>query len=128
MDLLTPQPDRRPDSSPIKRLLLVPLSLVATVALPLVLMSSQPRAAGQAPESSRVAPVLTGLGDLHMPVSTAHSGAQAFFDQGVRLLYAFNHAEARRAFIQAARVDDRLAMAYWGQAMTLAVNLNAPMS
>ncbi|MGE3177855.1 MAG: hypothetical protein AB7O32_10310, partial [Vicinamibacterales bacterium] len=42
--------------------------------------------------------------------------------------YAFNHAEARRAFIQAARVDDRLAMAYWGQAMTLAVNLNAPMS
>lgn len=49
------------------------------------------------------APELRGLGSLHMPVSTTVPRAQAFFDQGVRLLYAFNHAEARRAFRQAAQ-------------------------
>jgi pimeloyl-ACP methyl ester carboxylesterase/tetratricopeptide (TPR) repeat protein len=75
-----------------------------------------------------LAPRLGGLSDLHMPVSTQNAGAQAFFDQGLRLLYAFNHAEARRAFREAARLDARLAMAHWGEAMTLAVNLNAPMS
>ena len=74
-----------------------------------------------------IAPALTGLGSLHMPVSTTVPEAQAFFNQGVRLLYAFNHQESRRAFEEAARLDPSLAMAWWGQAMTLAVNLNAPM-
>jgi pimeloyl-ACP methyl ester carboxylesterase/tetratricopeptide (TPR) repeat protein len=83
--------------------------------------------AGQA-QNLPIAPELQGLGSHHMPVSTHDSRAQAFFDQGLRLLYAFNHAEARRAFQEAARLDPGLAMAYWGQAMTLAVNLNAPMS
>jgi tetratricopeptide (TPR) repeat protein len=53
--------------------------------------------------------------------------AQEFFNQGLRLLYAFNHAEALRAFREAARLDPTLAMAGWGQAMALAPNLNAPM-
>ena len=74
------------------------------------------------------APVLSGLGALHLPVAAKDARAQAFFDQGLRLLYAFNHAEARRAFQEAARLDGELAMAHWGEAMTLAVNLNAPMS
>lgn len=74
------------------------------------------------------APELRGLGSLHMPVSTTVPRAQAFFDQGVRLLYAFNHAEARRAFRQAAQLDPALAMAHWGEAMTLAPNVNAPMT
>ena len=63
-----------------------------------------------------------------MAVTTNIPRAQAFFNQGVRLLYAFNHAEARRAFQEAARLDPGLAMAYWGQALTLAPNLNAPMT
>ena len=75
-----------------------------------------------------LAPALEGLGSLHMPVTTANPQAQAFFNQGVRLLYAFNHQESRRAFEEAARLDPSLAMAWWGQAMTLAVNLNAPMA
>ena len=54
--------------------------------------------------------------------------AQRFFDQGLRLLYAFNHAEAIRAFREAARLDPVLAMAYWGQALALGPNLNAPMT
>ena len=75
-----------------------------------------------------LAPELNGLGTLEMPVSTAVPGAQRFFNQGVRLLYAFNHQEAQRAFDEAARLDPKLAMAYWGRAMTLAPNINAPMT
>ena len=74
-----------------------------------------------------VAPMLTGLGDLHMPVTTSVPRAQQFFNQGVRLLYAFNHQESQRAFREAARLDPSLAMAYWGQAMTLGPTLNSPM-
>jgi hypothetical protein len=75
-----------------------------------------------------LAPELSGLGTLHVSVSTASPRAQRFFDQGVRLLYAFNHAEAIRAFREAARLDPALAMAYWGQALALGPNLNAPMT
>lgn len=81
-------------------------------------------AAGQ----SSLAPELRGLGSLQMRVTTTEPRAQAFFDQGVRLLYAFNHAEARRAFLEAARLDPAMAMAHWGDAMTLAPNVNAPMT
>jgi VWFA-related protein len=63
-----------------------------------------------------------------MRVSTADPRAQLFFDQGLRLLYAVNHAEARRAFQEASRLDPSLAMSHWGEALTLAPNLNAPMT
>lgn len=82
----------------------------------------------QTATTTAVAPLLSGLGTVHMPVSTASTRAQTFFDQGLRLLYGFNHAESRRAFQEAARLDPTLAMAQWGEAMTWAVNLNAPMS
>ena len=75
-----------------------------------------------------LAPELTGLGTLQMPVTTSFPRAQRFFDQGMRLLYAFNHTEAIRAFREAARLDPELAMAYWGQALALGPNLNAPMT
>jgi tetratricopeptide (TPR) repeat protein len=61
-------------------------------------------------------------------VTTSVPRAQRFFDQGMRLLYAFNHAEAIRAFREAARLDPAMAMAYWGQALALGPNLNAPMT
>ena len=48
-------------------------------------------------------------------------------NQGLNLAYAFNHAEARRAFREAARLDPTLAMAYWGQALVLGPNINAMM-
>jgi hypothetical protein len=58
------------------------------------------RAAGPPGRSveAALAPELEGLGNLSMPVSTKVPRAQRFFDQGLRLLYAFNHQEARRAF------------------------------
>ena len=75
-----------------------------------------------------LAPELAGLGTLHVPVTTPVPRAQRFFDQGMRLLYAFNHAEAIRAFREAVQLDPGFAMAYWGQALALGPNLNAPMT
>ena len=54
--------------------------------------------------------------------------AQLFINQGLNLTYGFNHAEAARAFAEAARLDPGAAMAYWGQALVLGPNINAPMN
>jgi hypothetical protein len=62
------------------------------------------------------ATLMSGLGDLHHPVSTRNPEAQQFFDQGLRLIYAFNHDEAARSFQRAAELDPKLAIAYWGVA------------
>jgi pimeloyl-ACP methyl ester carboxylesterase/tetratricopeptide (TPR) repeat protein len=99
--------------------------LVGLAVLCSVLVSGTATAANPA---TAAAPELSGLGTLHVPVSTKVPRAQRYFDQGMRLLYAFNHAEAIRAFREAARLDAGLAMAYWGQALALGPNLNAPMS
>jgi tetratricopeptide (TPR) repeat protein len=80
-----------------------------------------------AAQDAPIAPLLNGLGTHEWKVTTNVPRAQEFFNQGLRLLYAFNHAEALRAFREAARLDPTLAMAGWGQAMALAPNLNAPM-
>ncbi|WP_229418354.1 lipopolysaccharide assembly protein LapB [Massilia sp. Root351] len=72
-------------------------------------------------------PLYTNLGSLHLQVSTASAKAQAYFDQGLRLTFAFNHAEAARAFRAAQRQDPNCAMCYWGEALVLGPNINAPM-
>jgi tetratricopeptide (TPR) repeat protein len=69
---------------------------------------------------------VTGLGDLHHPVSTRNPQAQQFFDQGLRFIYAFNHDEAGRSFQHAAELDPKLAMAYWGVAEAVGPNYNDP--
>ena len=73
------------------------------------------------------APLFDGLGDLHFGITTSVPKAQVYFDQGLRLAYAFNHAEAHRSFVEAARLDPSCAMAYWGQAYVLGPNINDPM-
>jgi tetratricopeptide (TPR) repeat protein len=75
----------------------------------------------------QIAPLLEGLGEHHRPVTRHVERAQLFFDQGLRLTYAFNHAEALRAYKEAARLDPKCAMAYWGQALALGPNINLPM-
>jgi tetratricopeptide (TPR) repeat protein len=70
--------------------------------------------------------LVTGLGDLHHPVSTKNQQAQQFFDQGLRFIFAFNHDEAARSFRHAAELDPKLAMAYWGVAEATGPNYNDP--
>ncbi len=74
-----------------------------------------------------IAPRLQKLGTHVFPVSTKNKQAQLFMNQGLNLSYAFNHAEAGRAYREAARLDPNLAMAYWGAALALGPNINAPM-
>lgn len=76
--------------------------------------------------ASRV-PLFENLGTLHHPITTRSKEAQRYFDQGLRLVYAFNHEEAIRAFEEAARLDPSAAMAYWGIALALGPNINAGM-
>lgn len=72
------------------------------------------------------APIISGLGDHHFRVTTTSADAQEFFDQGLRLSYAFNHCEAERSFLEAGRRDPSCAMAHWGVAMSLGTNYNVP--
>ena len=73
------------------------------------------------------APVFAGLGAHRHPISTRNPETQKFFDQGVNLLFGFNHAEAIRSFREAARLDPDCAMCWWGVAYALGPNINLPM-
>jgi len=80
----------------------------------------------QGPAGEKPAYLMQGLSDLHHPVSTNNAEAQQFFDQGLRLVYAFNHDEAARSFRRAAELDPKLAMAWWGVALAVGPNYNLP--
>ncbi|TXE19995.1 hypothetical protein ES692_01680 [Psychroserpens burtonensis] len=77
--------------------------------------------------TKQISPLFDNLGNLHFSISTKNQRAQAFFDQGLKLSYAFNHAEAHRSFMEASRLDPSAAMTYWGQAFTLGPNINDPL-
>jgi tetratricopeptide (TPR) repeat protein len=68
-----------------------------------------------------------GLGPIHHPVTTRNKEAQAYFDQGMRLIFAFNHEAAIKSFTRAWELDSKLAMAQWGVAYALGPNINRPM-
>jgi tetratricopeptide (TPR) repeat protein len=69
-------------------------------------------------------PLIENLGELEHRVTTTRPLAQQYFNQGLRLIYAFNHDEAIRAFQAAAKVDPTCAMAQWGIALSLGPNYN----
>ena len=75
-----------------------------------------------------LAPNLMNLGPHTFTVTTKSARAQRFINQGVNLAYGFNHAEAARAFAEAARLDPQCAMAYWGHALVLGPNINSSMN
>jgi tetratricopeptide (TPR) repeat protein len=75
------------------------------------------------PQEKPVA-LLPGLGRHHHPITTKSEEAQKFFDQGLSLLYGFNHAEAARSFRRAAELDPRAVMPFWGLGLALGPNYN----
>jgi tetratricopeptide (TPR) repeat protein len=84
--------------------------------------------AGAAPAGQTAAPPLfDNLGSHHHPITTTSEQAQRYFDQGLRLVYAFNHEEAIRSFEAAAQQDPQAAMPYWGIALALGPNINRAM-
>ncbi len=105
----------------------------ARFAAPLLLFVTFGSASAQhehatAAESAGPPPLYKGIGTLQHKVTTQSPMAQKYFDQGLRLAYAFNHDEAGRAFREASRLDSSCAMAFWGQALVLGPNINLPMS
>ena len=74
-----------------------------------------------------VVPLIDNLGDHHYAISSKVSLTQRYFNQGLRLYYAFNLAESRRAFEEAARQDPNCAICYWGVALSYGPNINAPL-
>jgi tetratricopeptide (TPR) repeat protein len=97
---------------------LIALALCGTIIAQQHSMHSQPAA--------KKATLMAGFGDLHHPVSTSNPEAQKFFDQGMRLIYAFNHEEAAGSFERAAELDPKMSMAYWGLAEAVGPNYNDP--
>ncbi len=81
---------------------------------------------GCAQDPQARAPLFEDLGRFHRPVTTSSPEAQRYFDQGLLLCFAFNHQEAVRSFEEAARLDPRCAMAFWGTALALGPHINNP--
>jgi len=100
--------------------------MIALLALP-GLAAADHSMSDSASATPRPVSMIEGLGPLKHPVSTRVPEAQRFFDQGLRLCYAFNHDEAIRAFQRAAELDPTLAMAWWGIALANGPNINLPM-
>jgi tetratricopeptide (TPR) repeat protein len=72
-------------------------------------------------------PLFDNLGSLHHPITTTSEQAQRYFDQGLRLVYAFNHEEAIRSFEAAIQQDPQAPMPYWGIALALGPNIYSAM-
>ncbi|MCW5785398.1 MAG: hypothetical protein KIT39_18960 [Nitrospirales bacterium] len=97
--------------------------LGVTIAL---LLISRLVAPGLAHEQEEVI-LQDNLGHYTYPITTSVPLAQRYFDQGLILTSGFNHAEAARSFREAARLDPSCAMCFWGEALVLGPNINAPM-
>jgi tetratricopeptide (TPR) repeat protein len=76
--------------------------------------------------ASGPAQLMAGMGSLHHPIATSNPEAQRFFDQGLTLIYAFNHEEAVRSFRRAAELDPKAAMPWWGISNAWGPNYNDP--
>ena len=75
-------------------------------------------------QSAAGAVLLPGMGSYSHPIQTTSAEAQRFFDQGLALLYNFNHAEAERSFLKAAELDPNAPMPWWGVGVALGLNYN----
>ena len=82
--------------------------------------------AHMAREGAGSVPLHEDLGGHHRRISTDVAQAQAYFDQGLRLQYAFNHPEAIRSYEEALRHDPDCGMCWWGVALASGHNINAP--
>jgi tetratricopeptide (TPR) repeat protein len=97
------------------------MAVVSLGALLLAVLPAHPRV------TRDTVPLYTDLGSYTRSITTSNPKAQAYFDQGLRLVFGFNHGEAIRAFNEAARIDPNCAMCYWGIAYAYGPHVNAGM-
>jgi len=110
-------------------ILIASLGLVAcqqeTSSAPEVAATPSPVTESQAEVIKRAgAPLFEGMGDHHHSISTEDPWAQKYFNQGLIIDFAFNHAESVRSFKAAQTLDPDCAMCYWGEALALGPNIN----
>lgn len=70
------------------------------------------------------APLFDGMGDHSHPITSDVAYTQRYFDQGLTIDFAFNHAESARSFKAAQTLDPQCAMCFWGEALALGPNIN----
>lgn len=99
-------------------------SIAAVTLLALTGMGQMPDMHPASAHPAKPIELLPGFGTLHHKVSTRNRRAQQFFDQGLRMIYGFNHDEAVLSFQRAAELDPQLAMAYWGIGYASGPNIN----
>ena len=117
-----------------------PIRLAAVVVLSALAaapaLAQHDHGGGGAPGAARELPEVfdepmplfeTALGDHHHPISSKNEKAQAYFDQGFRLMYAFGKQDAVRSFREAWKHDPDCAICYWGEAWAWGSYLNGPM-
>ena len=102
------------------------LLLVSTAAVGVAAQDHQ-HGEGAVHEAPGAPPLYDDLGSHEYPITAAGGAVQEYFDQGLRLYYAFNHAEAIRSFQRAQELDQRCAMCWWGEALAWGPNINLPM-
>jgi hypothetical protein len=119
--------------SPWSRLTLVGAALVVAAACSSPAPSPSPQEAashsghGESPGGAAERTVLLGnLGSFGRTIETSSPEAQQFFNEGLTLLYGFNHEEAYRSFARAAALDNQAPMPHWGMALALGTNINDP--
>jgi len=84
----------------------------------------EPTAHAPAGGAQEAEPFFTGLGKIHIPLTTQSEDAQKYFDQGLALSFAFNHRPADRSFVEATVRDPNCALCYWGSALVIGPNVN----
>jgi len=77
-------------------------------------------------QPSKPTELLEGLGNHVHPIATDSALAQKFFDQGLALIFGFNHDEAARLFARASELEPKSPMPHWGIALALGPNYNLP--
>jgi tetratricopeptide (TPR) repeat protein len=90
-------------------------------------MGAMPQVPRSLDDWARGAQLFDGLGSFHRKISTSSAQAQQYFDQGMRLMWGFNHDESSRSFARAAQLDPECAICLWGVALTVGPNYNMPM-
>jgi hypothetical protein len=90
-------------------------------------MGAMPQVPASLDDWARGAQLFDGLGSFDRKISTSSAEAQKYFDQGMRLMWAFNDDESSRSFARAAQLDPECAICLWGVALTVGPNYNMPM-
>src|SRR5262245_50243674 len=96
------------------------LAIAVLISLPAGAQHEHPGAEPAAPQKAEI----FELGTYHRTITTSAPEAQKYFDQGLRLLYAFNLEEAQHSFEEAVKIDPACAMCFWGAGMSLGPHIN----